>query len=169
MVHRARMHTLRTLVLALAVGLVTGTGFFAVQAVADQFSDVPAGNAFAGDVDWLTDHDIAAGFPNGTFDPTAPIKRQQAARWFRNYNAGLHLVTVSADPGPADTFTLTVDCPDGERALTGSGAISPGLDLALADSYADESFRWLVRYDAPGDALVDPSQIQATALCGPNL
>ena len=161
------MHTLRTIALALVVGLVAGTGFFAVQAVAEQFTDVPAGNAFAGDIDWLTDHGIASGFPNGTFDPTAPIKRQQAARWFRNYNAGLHVVTVTADPAPATAFELTADCPNGERALMGAGTVSDGLDLTLASSYADEIFRWLVRYDAPGNAVIDPSQIQVAVLCAP--
>jgi hypothetical protein len=161
-------NTARLLALALAVGVVAGTGFWVSLAVADQFSDVPAGSAFVDDVDWLTDHDIASGFPDGTFRPTAPINRQQASRWFRNYNAGLHLVTASVNPDPATTFTAMVDCPDGERALMGSGAVSDGLDLTLADSYANETYQWLVRYDAPGNAMVDPTQVQATALCGPD-
>ena len=64
---------------------------------------------------------------------------------------------------------MTVDCPDGERALMGTGAVSDGLDLMLADSYPNEEFQWLVRYDAPGNATVDPTQIQASVLCGPGL
>jgi len=160
---------LRFLTRCLLGGGIAGVGFFGAVAVADSFSDVPGSSPFVDDIDWLTDHDIAGGFPGGTFHPTEPIKRQQASRWLRNYNSTLHLVTASVNPGPSDQFEVTVDCPAGERALMGSGAVAPGLDLTLADSYANEEFQWLVRYDAPGNASVDPSQIQATVLCGPGL
>lgn len=159
--------SLRFLARCLLGGTIAGVGFLGAVAVADSFTDVPGSSPFVDDIDWLTDHDIASGFPGGTFHPTEPINRQQASRWFRNYNAGLHLVVSSVDPDPASEFVGTVDCPAGERALMGSGAVSSGLDLSMADSYADETFWWLVRYDAPGNATVDPAQVQVTALCGP--
>src|SRR5690606_32209543 len=46
-----------------------------------QFSDVPGSHQFHGDIDWLVDHDIAAGYDDGTFKPTAPVSRQAAARY----------------------------------------------------------------------------------------
>ena len=164
------MQTIRKLATALAVAAVAGTGFGATAALANhQFSDVPTGNAFHGDVEWLADHGIAAGFPDGTFDPTAPIKRQQASRWFRNYNASLQRVTNQVDPPAGSSVEVTVDCPDGWRVLVGSGAVEAGYDLTIADSYANETYQWLVRFDAPGNGSVDPASAEATALCAPDL
>lgn len=161
--------SLRFLARCLLGGALVGVGFLGAVAVADSFSDVPGSSPFIDDVDWLTDHDIASGFPDGTFRPTEPINRQQASRWLRNYNSGFHIVTATIDPGPSDQFEATVDCPAGERALMGAGGVAGGLDLTLADSYPNETFQWLVRYDAPGNATVDPTQIQAIVLCGPDL
>ena len=159
------MQTLRTLALALAVGLVAGTGFWTVQAVADQFTDVPAGNAFAGDIDWLTDQDIAAGFPDGTFDPTAPVKRQQAARWLRRYNARMQLAVASVDPAADDHFSATVDCPQGLRAVAGSGSADAGMGLTVTAGYPSETYQWQVDWE--GDQVVDPTHLEVVAFCIP--
>ena len=160
------MHTLRTLCLALAVGLVAGSGFWTVQAVADQFTDVPAGNAFAEDIDWLTDQDIASGFADGTFRPTEPVKRQQLARWLRNLSNRMQVAVASVDPAAGDHFTATVDCPDGLRAVAGSGSVAPAVPgLTVSASYPSEVYQWQV--DWVGDQVVDPTQLQVSAFCIP--
>lgn len=56
-----------------------------------------------------------------------------------------------------------------------SGAVSGGLALALADSYPNETFQWLVRYDAPGNtiyrklSLTNRRRLAALALEEPRL
>ena len=83
--------------------------------------------------------------PDGTFHPTAPVNRQQASRWFRNYNDQIQIAIDNVDPPAGTEFTATVDCPAGMRAVSGSGAVGPDADLALADSYPSETFQWTVR------------------------
>jgi hypothetical protein len=161
------MHTFRTLALSLVVGLVAGTGFFAAQAVADQFADVPAANPFAGDIGWLTDQGLASGFPDGTFRPTAPVKRQQLARWMNNYNQRMDTAVASTNPAAASTFSATVDCPEGRRAVAGSGAATAGLGLTQVASYPSETFQWQVEWENVAGNVVDPSLLQVIAFCVP--
>lgn len=46
---------------------------------AGTFSDVFGSTQFAGDIGWLQSHGIAAGYQNGSFQPTATIKRNAMA------------------------------------------------------------------------------------------
>lgn len=161
---------LRTLSLCLVGGLLGGVGFFGATAVAShQFSDVATGNAFHDDIDWLTANGIASGYPDGTFRPANPINRQQASRWFRNFNDQIQIAIDNVDPPAGTEFTATVDCPAGMRAVSGSGAVGPDADLALADSYPSETFQGTVRWESDNDAVINPTTVQAIALCVPGL
>jgi hypothetical protein len=161
------MHTIRTLAVALVVGLVAGAGFVAAQAVADQFSDVGDTSPFAGDIDWLTDQDLATGFPDGTFRPNQPVRRGQLAHWLFSYNDRIQTVVASVDPTPASTFTTTVDCPAGLRAVSGSGAATTGPGLIPVASYPSETFQWQVDWETASGDVVDPTSLQVVALCVP--
>ena len=43
------------------------------------FSDVPAGHAFCGEIDWAVDEGITTGYGDGSFRPTANVTRQAMA------------------------------------------------------------------------------------------
>ena len=45
------------------------------------FNDVPAADQFCGEIKWLADTEIAAGYPDGGFHPTAAVSRQAMARF----------------------------------------------------------------------------------------
>ena len=55
--------------------------------LATPFTDVPKANAFCGHITWLVAHDIANGYPDGTFKPGAAVSRQAMAAFLhRVYN-----------------------------------------------------------------------------------
>jgi hypothetical protein len=57
------------------------------------FNDVPASNAFCGDIKWLastTPQAITTGFADGGFHPTAPAARQAMAAYFHRYDTDFH-------------------------------------------------------------------------------
>ena len=159
--------TLRRFALALAVGVVAGIGFFTTTAVANhQFSDVPTSSPFHGDIDWLTTHGVASGFPNGTFRPEDPVLRKQAARWFHNYNAQFQIVH-HAGTMTSSTFTQnTVTCPAGKRPLSGGGNTSSA-NLFVTDIIIGAT-TLTVRWETDNNA-VDDASTDAWALCGPVL
>lgn len=160
--------TIRKALGLLVAGVLLGIGFSVTTAIADSFTDVPPSNFFAEDIDWLTDYDIANGFPDGTFDPNGPIKRQQAALWMRNLAGEFENVTTSTNPGPAEVFNLTVDCPADKRVLAGGGSTSQST-LFITDSRAIDANSWAVRWEVHDDVLVDPTNVTVQALCGPRL
>jgi S-layer homology domain len=59
------------------------------------FPDVPSGHAFCADIQWLADEGIAAGYPDGTFRPTALVSRQSMAAFLYRI-AGEPTVTLPA-------------------------------------------------------------------------
>jgi hypothetical protein len=61
-----------------AAGLIGGLG---ATAGAAAFNDVPTESQFAESITNVQEAGIASGFPDGTFRPTSPINRQQAAAW----------------------------------------------------------------------------------------
>lgn len=65
------------IVLSAAI-LVGGLGASAATAA---FNDVPPENQFPEHITAVQESGIATGFPDGSFRPTAPINRQQAAAW----------------------------------------------------------------------------------------
>jgi hypothetical protein len=69
---RARRRGLIAVALVAVTGLVTTTGAWATHV----FDDVPDSNQFAEDIQWMSDNDIAEGFADGGFHPTAAVSRQ---------------------------------------------------------------------------------------------
>jgi Tol biopolymer transport system component len=63
------------------------------------FSDVLDTHPFRCDIEWLVDHEIAAGFPDGTFVPTLPLSRQAMAAFLYRF-AG----EPAFDPPSTPTF-----------------------------------------------------------------
>jgi hypothetical protein len=76
----------RTVLVALVTSLVTSlvVGGGALAFASHQWSDVTTGNAFHDDIAGFTDAGCGAGYPDGTFRPTQPVLRQQAARFLRS-------------------------------------------------------------------------------------
>jgi hypothetical protein len=81
MEHPSRRTALVAVVVSLVTSLVVGGGTLAFAN--HQWSDVPTGNAFHEDVGAFTEAGCGAGYPDGTFRPTQPVLRQQAARFLR--------------------------------------------------------------------------------------
>jgi Tol biopolymer transport system component len=61
------------------------------------FLDVPASNAFFGAIEWMSELQIANGFPGPRFRPADPVKRQQMANFMYNL-AGQPAFTPPATP-----------------------------------------------------------------------
>ena len=59
----------------------------------DEFSDVPASHPLCGEIDWMVDSGVAAGYDDGTFKPTAPISRQAMAAFIYRYDILTGIVT----------------------------------------------------------------------------
>jgi S-layer homology domain len=161
------VRTVRRLTLALAVGLIAGAGFWGANALAShQFGDVSDASPSHDDVGWMAQHGIATGFPNGDFRPTESVNRQQASRWFRNYNSSLQVVFNQVDPAQNSVFVASADCGPNSRPLSGGGWIDIG------NAFLTRSFRagssWFVNYETDNNALLNPAAIQVTALCAPD-
>lgn len=165
----------RVLALCLAGGILAGTGFYGTQVLADSFSDVPPSNTFAADIDWLTDYDIADGFPGGTFRPTDSVNRGQAARWFRRYNSKITITESTTNPTSAGTFTHSKACGGSDyRPIAGGGSTSTS-DLFITDSYPfpPDGFGspggWRVRWETDNNSNVDPTSVTVWVTCVPRL
>ncbi len=52
----------------------------------DEFTDVTTSHPFCGEIDWLVDNGIAAGFPDGSYRPTDPVTRQAMAAFIFRYD-----------------------------------------------------------------------------------
>jgi hypothetical protein len=61
--------------------------------VTPTFTDVPSTNPFYLEIEWMAELDIAAGFPNGTYQPLAPVKRQQMANFVHRFQRVIDLET----------------------------------------------------------------------------
>ena len=57
------------------------------------FDDVPTSNPFFAEIEWMAELEIAAGFPDGTFLPQAPVKRQQMANFVYRFRRAIDLET----------------------------------------------------------------------------
>ena len=58
--------------------------------LAAPFPDIPTDHPFCGEIAWLVDHDIAAGYPDGGFHPTAAVSRQATAAFLHRLDGVLH-------------------------------------------------------------------------------
>jgi hypothetical protein len=59
----------------------------------DEFTDVPATHPLCGEIDWMVDSGVAAGYDDGTFKPTAAISRQAMAAFIFRYDILTGIVT----------------------------------------------------------------------------
>jgi hypothetical protein len=72
--------------------------------VTPTFSDVPTTHAFYDEIEWMAAEDIAGGFDDGTFRPTAPVSRQ-AMSAFMVRAAGVLTWPVPGTPTFSDVPT----------------------------------------------------------------
>ena len=154
-----------------AVGVVAYAG----TALANHtHPDVSDANPFHDEIAWLTDpnHQIASGFPNGTFKPQDPVKRQQLAFWMANFSDEFEIVettTVIPDPSISTSATATATCPIGKRVLSGGGR-SSFTDAYIYESWADTPFTWRVSVKNSSNSVLPPGiLVTAQALCGPEV
>ncbi|MCC5954143.1 MAG: CocE/NonD family hydrolase [Acidimicrobiia bacterium] len=50
------------------------------------FSDVGAGHPFCGEITWMASNDVAQGFGDGSYQPTAPVSRQAMAAFLQRFH-----------------------------------------------------------------------------------
>ena len=154
--------------IGLGLGVMIGIGFAGGAAFANhQFNDVPNSSPFHDDVGWLTSHGIASGFPDSTFRPTDDVKRQQMARFLRNYNSSISLFDSSVDPPNAQAWEHMTSCPAGSRVIGGGGAIGAA-DVAMTRSSPEGANAWKVRYESDNNLMLNPSSLQVFVLCVPD-
>jgi len=73
------------------------------QCSAPPFPDVAVSSPFCGEIDWMVDEGIAAGFGDGGFHPTAAVSRQATAAFL--YRASSHHVGVPLGVCEEDLFS----------------------------------------------------------------
>ena len=162
-------NNLRVLALCLFGGVLASVGFIGTTAIADSFTDVAPSSFFAEDIDWLTDYDIATGFPDGTFDPRGNLRRQQAALWMRNLSSEFELVSDTVNPTTASSFTRAAVCPGDKRAVAGGGT-TDAFNVLMAESHpVPGGGGWRVRWETKSGANLNPSSVTVYALCVPRL
>ena len=154
------MSTSRTLWLSAAISLVVGvlaaTGGVAVAN--HVFPDVPNSSPFHTAIADVNAAGCASGFPDGTFDPTANIKRQQAAYWLDAcIGRGTSITAQDSftnDPG-GDDFEADLFVEAGGLSGVGTG----GSFLVIADidvdTSGDQQSTWtLTHVDGAGPGVV---------------
>jgi hypothetical protein len=156
--------TIRVMAALVAVAVAGAVGAAGGVAWANhQFSDVPNGSPFHADVDWVKDHNIMSGFPNGTFQPTNPVLRQQAARALRNLTAQTTWqVQPSPDFGAGISFPVTASCDAGDRAIAGGGFTEHISDIWVAESTPGLT-SWTTRFEVDNGVAIDPDAGAFTA------
>lgn len=93
--------------------------------------DVPPGHPFAGDISWLATMDVTQGYPDGSFQPQAPVTRQAMAAFLRRYDAAM-----GGDP-VAGSISFT-DVPAGHPF---AADISWLAAAGITEGYGDGTFR----------------------------
>lgn len=166
---RRRVRTSAAVVAAFVAGsILSGAG--AVWA-GHQFSDVPSGHPFHGDIDWMVDHGITEGYEDGTFRPTAPVSRQAASAFLHRYNGELEVVTRTYAPtsaSPEYSRVVVITCPAGKRGIAASGRSSTAaFVLGGSGPLGADATTWqLVFYPREGSTAVTPT-FYGWVLCRP--
>ena len=97
------------------------------------FRDVPTGKWYTGAVAWAAQEKIIRGFGDGTFGPTKPVTREQAAAFVYRYVTGY----LGKTPVPGASLPVFLDAdqvsPYAEEAL--AWAHAAGLMVGYGDGY----------------------------------
>ena len=130
-------------VLGLAIGSLAWLA--GVTQASHQYPDVPDGAWYHDDVGWLTDNNIAVGFPDGTYRPNNDVTRAEIATL-------LHRTADATKPDPVavsanyavawnsdDTKMVTVLCPAGTKVSGGGGSLT-GFTAALVNVALQNSY-----------------------------
>ncbi|HET8591740.1 MAG TPA: S-layer homology domain-containing protein [Nakamurella sp.] len=105
---------------------------------ASPFPDVPAGSTFCGDIAWLVDQQVVAGFGDGTFRPTAPVTRQAVAAYLYRF------AHDGADAGACTGSAPFRDVPAGSEFCGDIAWLASAQPVEITTGYANGTFR-------PGD------------------
>jgi hypothetical protein len=95
------------------------------------FTDVPVSHPFCAEIAWMKRHDLAAGWPDGTFRPAEPVSRQAFA-------AVLHRFHGDRDDGAGCPPTPFPDVPASSAFCDDIAWLT---DHAIATGYDDGTFR----------------------------
>lgn len=68
------------------------------QASATSFVDVPATNQFFTEITWLADRGVTTGYPDGSFHPLQPVKRDAMAAFLYRYAGSPEVADQAASP-----------------------------------------------------------------------
>jgi hypothetical protein len=112
-----------------------GAGFGGAAIADDVFPDVPTSNPFHDEISEFGQAGCADGFPDGTYHPTDPVKRQQIARFFTRCGgrvvSAVGSVTATTSLTFTDVASVNATPPaDGFMVVTATGdANVTGADL----------------------------------------
>lgn len=151
-----------------AIVLVPSLGLVGSAWAAQTFTDVPPDHPFYAEIEWGAASGVIEGYPDGTFRPSNTVTRQAVAAFMARYNNAIHTVTATSNPTSAAVFSLSINCPAGERVLTGSGN-QTAQNLYITDNYALDVDTWFVRWESDNDVAQDPTALYGSALCAPLL
>jgi hypothetical protein len=167
----ARTFVLRAfgaVVLTVAGGVVGATLTAAAgDGTGPSFTDVGEDHPFYDDITWMADHDVAGGFPDGTYRSGAPVTRQAMAAFLSRLNSVTHVVSNPADPTVGTEWTVGATCKDDERAIAG-GVRTTDQGIFVTASYP-EGQMWIVRLETEDDTDRNPAPLETYATCAPNL
>ena len=118
---------------------------------------------------WLSENQIANGYPDGTFRPNDDITRGQSAFWIGNYNDAIFTVVDSASFTATFNGNAVAYCGGNHRAVMGTGS-SDDPNMALNASFSighpDFGQGWQVDFESV-DGAVHSGNISVTVLCVP--
>jgi hypothetical protein len=169
------MSTSRTLWLSAAISLVVGvlaaTGGVAVAN--HVFPDVPTTSQFHSAIANVNTAGCVSGFPDGTFDPTANVKRQQAAYWLDAcLGRGSSIAAEDSftnDPG-GDDFEADLFVESGGLADVGTGGSFLVITDIDVDTSGDQQSTWtLTHVDGAGPGVDDVLDTDVVTVVGEDL
>lgn len=99
------------------------------------FGDIPVGTPFYDDMAWLARTRVAAGYPDGTYHPTAPVTRQAMAAFLYRFG-----VKPALQPAPAAPTCDSPPYPDVPVDAPFCGEIAWMKAQGIAAGYPDGSF-----------------------------
>ena len=96
------------------------------------FTDVATTNPYCGEITWMRDEGITAGYADGSFRPAAPVSRQAMAAF---------LYRLTGSPRGADPACTRDEFTDVGQDHGFCGEIDWLVDQGVTEGYADGSFR----------------------------